>query len=84
MSKRNKLVGESIQMLMLTKSWSGLNMYEKLETQEKNHGGDAGYVADTEAFKLAEMLLQVMGFCKYSMYLVTKSPVMLIHHNQYD
>jgi hypothetical protein len=51
--KRNRLVGESIRMLMLTKSWLGLNMHE-WEIQEENHGEDAGYVADTKAFKLTE------------------------------
>ncbi len=41
-------------MLMLTKSWLGMDMYEEWEIEEENHGEDAGYVADTEAFKLTE------------------------------
>jgi hAT family C-terminal dimerisation region len=52
--KRNRLVGENIRMLMLPKSWLGLDMYEEWEIQEENHGEDAGYVADIETFKLTE------------------------------
>jgi hypothetical protein len=31
-----------------------LDMYEEWEIQEETHGEDAGYVVDTEMFKLAE------------------------------
>lgn len=46
--KRNRMVGSTIRLLMLTKAWLGLPEVEMWEEAEETHGEDGNYEADTE------------------------------------
>ena len=46
--KRNRMVGSTIRLLMLTKAWLGLPEVESWEEAEETRGEDGNYEADTE------------------------------------
>ena len=46
--KRNRMVGSTIRLLMLTKAWLGLPEVETWEEVEETDGEDGNYEADTE------------------------------------
>ena len=46
--KRNRMVGSTIRLLMLTKAWLGLPEVEPEEEAKETRGEDGNYEADTE------------------------------------
>ena len=46
--KRNRMVGSTIKLLLLTKAWLGLPEVEVWEEAEETRGEDGNYEADTE------------------------------------
>ena len=46
--KRNRMVGSTIRLLMLTKAWLGLPEVSSWEKIEEDRGEDANYEADSE------------------------------------
>lgn len=46
--KRNRMVGSTVRLLMLTKAWLGLPEVDDWEKLEEAYGDDGDYEADTE------------------------------------